>query len=147
VRAGEPPSSVQAAEFSTSADLQGVRALVVDDDRDARQLLKIAFEARGAEVVEASSVETAVTASRHSAFDLLVADIAMPVADGYELLRTLRALQPALPAVAVSAYARPEDRARAEKAGYQAFETKPVEMTRLIESVATVLRGRRAGMP
>ncbi|MGE3708002.1 MAG: ATP-binding protein, partial [Vicinamibacterales bacterium] len=122
------------------------RVVVVDDQSDSREILAALLSARGAEVVECASAAHALEALKRQSADLLVADIAMPEVDGLELIRRARELQPDLPAVAVSAYARPEDRARALAAGFRGYCTKPLEHHLLLQTVREALtpEGRTA---
>ena len=125
--------------------LEGRRVLVVDDHDDARQLIAAIFESSGASVRTAGSSREAFEALLQSAPDVLIADIGMPEEDGYALVRRIRALDRdrggSIPAIALTAYARVEDRERALAAGFQRHVTKPVEPQTLISIVAEVLRG------
>lgn len=121
------------------AALQGVRILVVDDEPDARELLRVILESAGAAVALAASAEDALVALRKKMFDVLVADIAMPGRDGYALLRDVRALPTAaarIPAIAVTAQASAADRERAATVGFTGHVPKPVDPTRLVHAVA-----------
>jgi CheY-like chemotaxis protein len=126
------------------ADLSGLRILVVDDEADARHLLRQILEECGAEVLAAAGVEEALALLRSGRPDLLVSDIGMPGADGYQLLERVRALgDPALanlPAIALSAFARSEDRTRAVRSGFALHLSKPVESASLVASVASAVR-------
>ena len=134
-------------------NLQRLRVLVVDDEADARTLLRRLLEERGAEVIVASSAEEAFNLVMTEQPDVLVSDIGMPDEDGYSLIRRIRAQEaggsggsvagsPAkLPAVALTAYARAEDRMRAVLAGFQMHVSKPVEAAELLAMVAS-LSGR-----
>jgi signal transduction histidine kinase/ActR/RegA family two-component response regulator len=129
--------------------LQDVRVLVVDNDEDARDLLRKSLEQCGACVTTASSAAEALAALEQARPDVLVSDIGMPGEDGYDLIRAVRALEQkqnggSLPAVALTAYVREEDRRRAISAGYQEHLTKPVELARLSKLIAT-LAGRNGG--
>lgn len=130
------------------SQLDGARLLVVDDDADTRQLLKHVLEDYGAEVKTAASAAEALEAISASLPDALVADIGMPGEDGYALMRKIRALPPsrggAVPSLALTAYARPEDRVRALTAGFQYYVTKPVEPDELATAIAS-LTGRLDG--
>jgi CheY-like chemotaxis protein len=126
--------------------LVGTRVLVVDDEVDARDALVGLLERYGAAVRSADSVVEAMVALRQSLPDVLVSDLGMPGADGYELIRQLRLL-PAdaggqLPALAVSAYATDEHRKRVMKTGFQCHLAKPVAAAELVITVA-----RLAGRP
>ncbi len=148
-QAGEAPTR-QPAGSAAAADeacvkLNGVRVLVVDDQDDARELLKRVFTECDAEVETVASAAEALEAIRHRRPDVLVSDLGMPGEDGYTLVRRLRALPPdqggAIPAAAVSALARPEDRRRALEAGYQVHVAKPVEASELLAAVARLVEG------
>jgi signal transduction histidine kinase len=126
-------------------DLQGVRILVVEDDLDTQYLLTALLEQFGARVTPTGSVAQALTALAQSTFDLLLSDISMPGEDGYSFIRRLRqgGPQPLLPAVALTANARNEDRARAFSAGFQLHIAKPVDPGDLVDKVAALLRQGR----
>jgi signal transduction histidine kinase/CheY-like chemotaxis protein len=120
--------------------LEGLRVLVVDDDEDARELFARALSDCGAQALTAASADEALDALARSRPDVLLADIAMPGEDGYVLIGRVRALPPEggglTPAAALTAYARPEDRAKALRAGFQAHLPKPVSSAELIRVVA-----------
>ena len=134
----------------TEADarrLDGNRVLVVDDDPDARQLLAVMLGEAGAAVATAASLAEAMSHLEREACDLLVADIAMPGGDGFELLQRVRATgadADRLPAIAVTAHARDDDRRRALLAGFQGHLPKPVDQHALLEMAATTLQRRSA---
>ena len=135
---------------SAPATLAGVRVLVVDDVAESRELLRAILEECGAEVTDAGSVQAALRTLEQAPFDVLISDIAMPGDDGYALIRRVRSL-PAehggqIPAVALTAYARIEDRAAALEAGYHQHAAKPIEPSELSALVA-VLAGRTASEP
>jgi PAS domain S-box-containing protein len=121
-------------------DLGGVTVLVVDNEADARDLVATALRARGAEVTAASSAAEALALLSAHDFMVMVSDIGMPVTDGYELIRLVRALPDGrgmhLPAVALTAYSREVDRRRALDAGFHAYVAKPVEPADLARVVA-----------
>jgi len=123
--------------------LDGLKVLVVDDEVDARELLRMAFGRCGAEVLTAGTVSEALEAIETRRPDLLISDIGMPDQDGYDLIRRVRGL-PAengggVPAIALTAYARAEDRTQALEAGYQLHVPKPVDMAELINAVASLV--------
>ncbi len=126
-------------------NLADVRVLVVDDEADARALVRRLLEERGATVITNGSVAEALASIRKERFDVLVSDIGMPEEDGYALIRQVRALTAesggSIPAVALTAYARSEDRMKAVMAGFQMHVTKPVEPVELLTMVAS-LAGR-----
>lgn len=127
-------------------DLTGLHVLVVDDEPDARGLVKQVLEDVGATVTTAGSADEALDALP-SGPDLLVCDVGMPVRDGYQLIRAVRALAPdhggQVPAIALTAFARSEDRARALAAGFQVHLAKPVKPHELTATIAS-LTGRLA---
>jgi PAS domain S-box-containing protein len=119
--------------------LNGLHVLVVDDDADTLEMMTTALGEARATVTTAPSVDEALTRIRESRPDVIVSDIAMPVQDGYELIRKVRAEidgNAPIPAVAITAYARREDRERALLAGYQHYLPKPVEPLELIAVLA-----------
>ncbi len=137
--------ALAAPALQRDIDLADVRVLVVDDEADARALVRRLLEERGANVTTNGSVAEALASLREGRFDVLVSDIGMPEEDGYALIRQVRAL-PAergggMPAVALTAYARSEDRMKAVLAGFQMHVTKPVEPAELLTMVAS-LAGR-----
>jgi CheY-like chemotaxis protein len=119
--------------------LDAIRILVVDDETDTRVLLKTIIEQCGAQVLTAASAAEALESLASFKPHILVSDIGMPVEDGYTLIRKVRALSPAeggkIPAVALTAYAREEDRMRALHAGFQVHVAKPVNPAELIAVV------------
>jgi signal transduction histidine kinase/ActR/RegA family two-component response regulator len=142
--AGDPAASplAGAGEAARQA-LADVRVLVVDDQEEARTLLRAMLATAGARVYEASSAGEARSIIEQQRPDVLVSDIGMPREDGYELIRSIRQADHAhelarLPAIAVSAYARDDDRDRALAAGYDRHITKPVDPEALLEAVAAV---------
>ena len=129
------------------SDLAGIRVLVVDDQEDARDLVRRVLVDSGAEVLVAGSADEALSLVEYARPDVLVSDIGMPDVDGFELLRKVRALGPArggtVPAIALTAFARSEDRTRALRAGFLAHVSKPIELAELVAAVAAVA-GRSA---
>jgi signal transduction histidine kinase len=129
------------------AELRGIRVLVVDDDRDTLALSAAILEACGTLATTVRSADEAMRAMTATAHDALVSDLGMPDEDGYELIRRIRALpdgRSAIPAMALTAYARAEDRRKALVAGYQMHLAKPVEPRELVCAVAELVRiGRR----
>lgn len=127
--------------------LEGITVLVVDDEVDARELVAFILEAAGARVDLAASTAEALEILETSQPDLIVADIGMPVEDGYALLRRVRAMPgrdaASLPALALTAYARAEDRHQAFSAGFQSHVTKPVEPHDLVVMSAHLLKEAR----
>ena len=124
--------------------LDGLRILVVDDEPDTRDLLKQGLENCGANVRLAASAAEAVDSIVAEIPDILISDIGMPGIDGYDLIRQIRGL-PAdaggkIPAVALTAYTRVEDRLQALRAGYDMHVPKPVELAELVAVAASVVR-------
>jgi signal transduction histidine kinase/ActR/RegA family two-component response regulator len=123
--------------------VDGLRILVVDDEPDTRELLKTMLASCGAEVTMAPSANLALEIMQRSQFDVIVSDIGMPEVDGYELMQRIRCLPVErggkTPAIALTAYARPEDRLRALRAGYKMHISKPIERAELIVVVASIV--------
>ncbi|HKY21416.1 MAG TPA: ATP-binding protein [Vicinamibacterales bacterium] len=141
-------------QLDTEPRLDGIRVLVVDDERDARELIGRALEDRGAEISLADNSSDAIRILERDDIDVLLADIAMPDEDGYALIRRIRA-SPAdrmagIPAAAVTAHAHADERLRALAAGFQVHVPKPVEPFELVRTVSHLAHdgrvGRRAGV-
>ncbi|HEX9960685.1 MAG TPA: PAS domain-containing protein [Pyrinomonadaceae bacterium] len=129
--------------FSNGAmNLAGTKVLLVDDDEDTRILLSMLLEQSSAAVKAAASVSEALSFLETDAFDLLISDIEMPQQDGYDLIKFVRAMPQKrnLPAIAVTAYARNEDRLRAIAAGYDMHVSKPVESGELLTIIESLVR-------
>jgi CheY-like chemotaxis protein len=143
--ADEARSGLKPGADGECAKLDGLRALVVDDDADARELVKRLLEDCGATVTLAASAAEALAHFRDTRFDVLVSDIGMPGEDGYTLVRRIRSLDGGygrdIPAVALTAYARPHDRLEALRAGFHAHVAKPIDPPELIATIAS-LAGR-----
>ena len=124
-------------------DLTGVRVLVVDDEPDARDLINRILSDCHAQVRTAASAGEALEALQQDIPDVLVSDLGMPDVDGFELLARVQQLGPEkggkVPAIALTAFARSEDRLRALEAGFRAHISKPVEPSELIATVASVV--------
>jgi PAS domain S-box-containing protein len=127
----------------TVLDLSGVNVLVVDDDRDARELIKRILSDCGASVRIAASARDAFALFKEQVPNLLISDLGMPEVDGFELLDWVRHLGreegSQVPAIALTAFARSEDRLSALEAGFSAHISKPVEPSELIATVASVV--------
>ena len=134
------PRTAPAGGTSLEVEIEGVRVLVVDDERDARELLKRILEEFHAVVTAVKSADDAIEVLRGGKFDVLVSDIGMPGEDGYSLIKRVRSLGVAeggdILAIALTAYARGEDRIRAVAAGFQMHIAKPVETVELITMIA-----------
>lgn len=141
--AGAPAPAVRAF---VPQDLSGLTVLVVDDHADARELIQRVLEDCRARVVTAGSVREAVALLAGLRPDILVSDIGMPDEDGYDLLRRVRSLDGGgtIPAIALTAFARSDDRTRALRAGFRMHVSKPVEPAELVATVANVA-GRLGG--
>lgn len=140
------PDTVHVPESFPQEVLTHIRILVVDDEPDARRLLKVLLEERGAKVVEAASAAEAMSKYTSDTFDLIISDIGMPQEDGYQLIRKIR-LQSEnratrTPAIAITAYARTEDRIRALEAGFQSHISKPIEQHELIAVIKSLVSSR-----
>jgi len=124
--------------------LSGLRVLVVDDDVDTLQLMATALKSRQATVTAVSSAVDALIAIKANRPDVLISDIAMPDEDGYALIEKVRSLdhgeEQTIPAVAITAYAKDEDRERALSSGFQIYLPKPVELTELVSVIARAAR-------
>lgn len=122
-------------------DLSGVKILVVDDEADARQLVKNILEECNARVTVAASAEHALVLLKEEAPHVLVSDIGMPDMDGFELIRQVRKLGQdvaGIPAIALTAFARAQDQEQALQAGFCRYLSKPVEATDLASMIATL---------
>ncbi len=140
----KPAVASDPLEYIDLPMLDGVKVLIVDDERDGRMLVARILEGRGALPECAAGALEALELLDKQPFDILLSDIGMPDIDGYELIRRVRALKgESIPAIAVTAYARPEDRQRALLAGYQMHLSKPIEAMELIAGVASLLRLRK----
>jgi CheY-like chemotaxis protein len=124
--------------------LDGLRVLVVDDEADTRDLLKQGLEYCGANVKCVGTAEEALDLVKSNMPDILISDIGMPVVDGYDLIKQIRGLPPdrggKVPAIALTAYTRTEDRLHSLRAGYDMHVPKPVELAELVAVAATVIR-------
>jgi len=123
--------------------LDHVRVLIVDDEGDGRELIARILQDQGVHPVCASTAAEALKILERESFDLLLSDIGMPDMDGFELIRRVRHLdnsrRRALPAIAITAYARAEDRQRSLLAGFHMHLSKPIEASELIASIAGLI--------
>lgn len=129
--------------------LEGVHVLVVDDDTDGRAAVVTMLRQRGARVVHAGSAGEALMEAMLRPPHILLSDIAMPGQDGYSLLQQLRSAEAGgdFPAVAITAFAGPDDRARSLQAGFQAHVAKPIDADALIKTIARLLAGTKTTTP
>jgi CheY-like chemotaxis protein len=138
------PKASQGENVPCDVLLGGVRVLVVDDEPDSCLLVKRILEDCEAKVATAHSTDEAmlVFERQHQPFDVVISDIGMPDEDGFDLIKRIRALPPhrggRVPALALTAFARSEDRTRAALAGFQTHLSKPVEVNELIAVVANL---------
>ncbi|MEO7932526.1 MAG: ATP-binding protein [Chthoniobacterales bacterium] len=138
--AGVPPDARE--PWKSAPRLDGIHVLVVDDEPDTLSMMRRFLQESGAQVTTASSAADAFAAFQSGPPDILVSDIGMPGENGYSLIRRVRALPVehggVVPAVAVTAYARAEDREQAEQAGFNDHLTKPIDAARLLDLLASL---------
>jgi signal transduction histidine kinase/ActR/RegA family two-component response regulator len=144
VGAADAPSvSERAHSFDCEASLAGLRVLVVDDEADTLELVRMILERCSVEVSTASSTSEALTALEAVKPDVLISDIGMPGEDGYQLIRKVRMLAPErggnTPAIALTAYAGEADRRAALRSGYQTHMAKPIEPSAMLRAVASLV--------
>jgi signal transduction histidine kinase/CheY-like chemotaxis protein len=141
-RVSAPPTAAERRQRGRAIELEGTHVLIVDDESDARDLLKVMLANTGARISEAESAAEAMRIYSEDRPDIVLADIAMPGLDGYALIRAIRDLPSGegghVRAVAVSAYARREDRQRALKAGFNDHVSKPVQLDDLYDVLERV---------
>ncbi len=145
LEARDRPAPIQVKPEPTNANLQGVRVLVVDDDRDARQMVCRVLREFHAEVTDTENVPQALQAVKDFQPHVLVSDIGMPNLDGYDLIREVRRLghtPEELPAIAVTAFVRSQDRERILADGYQVHLGKPIAPTELVSTIAALVTGK-----
>jgi CheY-like chemotaxis protein len=129
-------------------NLNGLKVLFVDDDRDSRELIAFSLQQHGANVTEVESASEALNHLRHATFDLLISDIGMPIMDGYALVRHIRRLphqNGQIPAIALTAYAGEVDQQQAIAAGFQQHLTKPIEPELLMQAIWTLMQSNNRG--
>jgi len=138
--ASEPPPTLRGAAISSPPELVGLQILVVEDEADGRDLLASLLESSKAVVTATASAAEAMEAFRRSPPDVVISDVGMPGESGYDLIRTIRSLPPEMggrtPAVALTAYARMEDRTRALMMGFDMHVPKPIEPAELLVVIA-----------
>jgi signal transduction histidine kinase len=143
-----PPSQISTPELlNKTLALEYISVLLVDDNADNRDFLVAALEIAGAEVTAVATGQEVIDHLQHSQPDVLLSDIAMPNENGYELLYRVRRLEQerggeTIPAIALTAYAKQEDREQALSVGFQQFLSKPTDPTLLIEAVAEAARAK-----
>jgi CheY-like chemotaxis protein len=130
------------------AEVEGLDVLVVDDEEDARELLSALLARCKMRITTAATVEEAIRSVQENRPDIIVSDIGMPEEDGYALIRKLRALAPeaggGTPAVALTAFARTEERTKALVSGFNMHVPKPVEPSELLAVLASLATGFRS---
>ncbi len=135
-------AAAQPKTVPLAVHLEGVKVLIVDDESDARDLLRLFLTRNRAEVVSASSADEGLALLEKERPDVVISDIGMPDRDGYQFVRDMRSRSSAsggmTPAIALTAFARAEDRTRAMLAGFQAHLPKPVESVELVALVASL---------
>ena len=140
----EHPRTDRREPLTTLGDLSGVRVLAVDDEEDALTLLRVVLETAGAEVVTAASPGAALEQIARLRPHVLVLDLGMPEMDGFELIGRIRASDDDelrdVPAAALTAFGRSEDRTKALRAGFEMHLAKPVDPGELVASIATLVR-------
>jgi signal transduction histidine kinase/ActR/RegA family two-component response regulator len=141
-----PTSQSVLSQRAPGVSLSGIRVLLIDDEPDARDLLRSVLTGVGAEVLTAASADEGFVCAKAERPDVIVSDIGMPERDGYEFIRDVRGLSRAeggkTPAIALTAFARSEDRTRAMLAGYQVHVSKPIEPVELIATIKSLAGNR-----
>ena len=144
----EHPRVGSSAPLSALGDLSGVRIVAIDDEADALNLLRVVLETAGASVFTYASPGAALEQLATDRPDALIVDVGMPEMDGFEFIRRLRAsIDPRvrdIPAAALTAFARSEDRTRALRSGFEMHLSKPVDPGELVVSIASLVRRARA---
>ncbi|WP_436229520.1 response regulator [Caballeronia sp. LjRoot29] len=133
------PAAIALIENREAARLQGVKILVVEDNLDALDALAAVFETEGAVVTQADSPNAARSLLALHRFDVLTSDVGMPGEDGYALMRWIRSVRIATPSVAITAFTRPEDEARAINSGFDRYHPKPIHPNILLELVKSLV--------
>jgi CheY-like chemotaxis protein len=140
-----PPMQISVATTDCLPELADLSVMFVDDDADSRYLLSLVLDACGAKVMTANSASEALEMIKREKFDVVISDIGMPDEDGFSLIGKIRDLPNEqggkVPAIALTAYARAEDRVQTLRSGFQMHLAKPVEPAELVAAVAN-LAGR-----
>lgn len=143
----QPAFDKAAASLSYPEELVGVRVLVVDDEDDVRDFIACVLEECRVHVASAASVSEALRLFENDRPEVLISDLGMPQQSGYDLIRIVRSRGPraggALPAVALSAYARAVDSEHAVAAGFDAHLAKPIEPRELVNALRDLVRRAR----
>jgi CheY-like chemotaxis protein len=140
----EHPRTERREALTGLGNLRGIHVFAIDDEEDALQLLRVVLETAGAQVTTHNSPATALERIAEVRPQVLVVDLGMPEMDGFELITRLRkSTNPAIrgiPAAALTAFARSEDRTKALRSGFEMHLAKPVDPGELVASVATLAR-------
>jgi PAS domain S-box-containing protein len=136
---GESSAVPEAPAIPADVRLETLMFLVVDDQPDAREMLAALLEHRGARVITTESAQSALNVLDRQPVDLVIADIAMPGIDGYEFMRRVRATGCRTPAIAVTAFARPDDRRTALECGYTGYLAKPIDGPLLARTIREIV--------
>jgi signal transduction histidine kinase len=142
-----PPPVDAVVPASVDGVLAGLRVLVVDDQEDGREMLALLLRSQGAVVATAESADHALSCLDRQPMELLISDVGMPHADGYQLLRSIRrsaAPWRSIPAIALTAFARAEDAEKARRAGFHAHLAKPVEPVQLTAAIVGLVHRPQA---
>jgi CheY-like chemotaxis protein len=146
-----PTITTGSLDVGSLPDLAGTYVLVVEDDADACEMVAYLLRQRTAEVIAVRTADEALCELDARVPDVLLSDVEMPGLDGHALIRTVRSRSVeqggTVPAAALTAYSRPEDRARSMLAGFDAHLSKPVDLTELIATVARLKSSRPRGAP
>jgi signal transduction histidine kinase/CheY-like chemotaxis protein len=141
--AREHPTTQRVHDRRDDLSLDGIVVLVVDDEPDARELVRSVLVGAAAEVRTAASADEGLALLKSQTADVIVSDIGMPGCDGYQFMREVRSLSAGhggkTPAIALTAFARSEDRTRAMLAGYQVHVSKPIEAQELIATIKSLV--------
>ena len=140
----EHPRTERREALTALGDLTGIHVVAVDDEEDALDLLRVVLESAGAEVTTLNSAMTALDRIAEVKPQVLVVDLGMPEMDGFELITRLRKSEDKtirnIPAAALTAFARSEDRTKALRSGFEMHLAKPVDPAELVASIATLAR-------
>lgn len=141
--AAMPSAAVAEGRAVTEPSHRSCRLLIVEDNEDARQGLRVLLESRGHEVHEAADGEAGVAAALELTPDLVLVDIGLPLVDGYEVARRIKAANPDIHLIAVTGYGHDDDRRRARDAGFDAHLLKPVSVERLRLAIEDAIGNER----
>ncbi|WP_107669783.1 response regulator [Cyanothece sp. BG0011] len=133
------------SQFNSLPSLSNFTLLVVEDEADAREMITLILEQCGAKIMAASSVKEGLSQYQQQSIDAIISDISMPLEDGYQLIRQIRRNEDEsfrVPAIALTAYAREEDKQEALLAGFDLHLSKPIEPVRLVQSLSQLLQSR-----